>query len=185
MANSIGIISITVILMFAIPASSARHHHKKEKDGDLRSLCSKTHDPDICWKLLKPERSRFHTDTTGVVEVAMDLAKVKANEIQDKLSRLGEESKNEKMKEKYRSCSKNYSDAIRDLIEAKRMLRKREYSGIAVLVDDVIDEMKSCHNNFDNGASDPAHIQNRNMEFRVYADLLNVAVDCLLKEQRD
>ncbi|XP_075481349.1 pectinesterase inhibitor-like [Primulina tabacum] len=185
MANLIGIISIAVILMFAIPASSARHHRKKDKDGDLRDLCSKTHDPELCWKLLKPERSRFHTDTTGVVEVAIELAKGKADEIQDKISRLGEESNNEKMKEKYWSCSKNYGDVIRDLNEAKRMLRKREYSALPVLVDDVIDELKSCHNNFDNGAFDPAHIQNRNMEFRVYADLLKVAVDCLLKEGRD
>ncbi|XP_073059603.1 pectinesterase inhibitor-like [Primulina eburnea] len=234
MANLIGIISIAVILMFAIPASLARHHRDKDKDGDLRDLCSKTHDPELCWKLLiydvgfrcafirifilischgfflnthmllylfqgkifrtmknpfpkllKPERSRFHTDTTGVVEVAIKFAKGIADEIQDKISRLGEESNNEKMKEKYWSCSKNYGDAIRDLNEAKRMLRKREYSAFPVLVDDVIDELKSCHNNFDNGTFDPAHIQNRNVEFRVYADLLKVAVDCLLKERRD
>ncbi|XP_073158759.1 pectinesterase inhibitor-like [Henckelia pumila] len=188
MANLIGIISlISIILMFAIPASSTRHQHKKEKDGELRDLCSKTHDPDLCWKLLKSERSKFHTDTKGVVEVSIDLAKEKAKETKDKLSRLGEESKNEKLKVKYFSCKKNYDDAIRDLNEAKEKLRKKEYySGmIPVLVDDVIDEVKSCNNDFDNGAYDPARIQKMNVEFGVYVDLVKVAVDCLLKEKRD
>lgn len=178
------IISITLILMFAIPASSARHYHEK-KDGDLRDLCSETHDSKLCWKLLKSERSKFHTDTKGMVKAAIDLARGKAEEIHLQLDRFREESTNEQLKQKYRSCSKNYNDAIGDLNGAKEMLRKRGYSGIPVLVDDVIEEVKSCHNNFDNGAFDPAHVQNRNKEFRVYADLVKVAVDRLLKETRD
>ncbi|XP_073290053.1 pectinesterase inhibitor-like [Primulina huaijiensis] len=171
--------------MFVIPASSARHYHEKEKYGDLRDLCSKTHDSKLCWKLLKSERSKFHTDTKGMVEAAIDLARGKAEEIHHKLDRLREESKDEQLKQKYWSCSKNYNDAIGDLNEAKEMLRKRGHSGIPVLVDDVLNEVKSCHNDFDNGAFDPAHVQNRNKEFRVYADLVRVAVYRLFKETRD
>ncbi|KZV29382.1 pectinesterase inhibitor [Dorcoceras hygrometricum] len=76
----------------------------------------------------------------------------------------GKKSRDQKLKEKYWPCSKKFAESIRDLNEAKQALHKRKYSGMPVLVDDVFDEVKSCHNDFDAGASDPAHIRNRNKE---------------------
>ncbi|KAI3455857.1 hypothetical protein Pfo_012520 [Paulownia fortunei] len=184
MASSLHIImSIALVFTIAIPSSLGRRE-KSEVETDLRDLCSQTNKSKECWKIIKSEFSRFDdTDYRSVAGVVIDLARAKADEIHDKLNQLHEDSRDDNLKEKYLSCSKNYNDAHRNLVVAKRNLDSDDYRNIPVQVDDTVQELKSCRREFDKDSFDPAHIRNRNKEFRVYVEIVKVAVDRLLNEK--
>ncbi|KAK4440307.1 hypothetical protein Salat_0365600 [Sesamum alatum] len=176
------IISIALILVIAIPSSLGRRE-RSETETDLRDLCSETRKPKQCRKIIKSQFSIFEeTDSRSVAGAVIDLAVAKADEIHDKLNQLYQDSGDDKLKEKYISCSKNYNDAHRNLDLAKRNLDSNDYQNIPVQVDDTLEELKSCRHEFRKDSFDPAHIRNRNKEFGVYVDIVKVAADRLLRE---
>ncbi|KAL2244559.1 pectinesterase inhibitor [Sesamum indicum] len=176
------ILSIALLMLISVPSSLGRPQ-KSETETDLRDLCSNTRKPKQCWKIIKPQLSSFDvTDSRSVAGAVIDLAVAKAQEIHDKLNQLFQDSRDDKLKEKYISCSKNYNDANRNLDLAKRNLDSNDYQNIPVQVDDTLEELKSCRHEFDKDSFDPAHIKNRNKEFGVYVDIVKVATDRLLRE---
>ncbi|PIM99408.1 hypothetical protein CDL12_04582 [Handroanthus impetiginosus] len=176
------IISTALIFMITIP-SSLGHRDISQTERNLRDLCSLTRNSTECWKIIKSEYGRFDdTDYRSVAGIVIDLAIAKADEIHDKLNRLHEDSRNDELKGKYLSCSKNYNDANRNLDLAKRNLISNDYRNIPVQINDTLEELRSCRRAFNNDSFDPAHIGNRNREFGHYVDIVKVATDRLLRE---
>ncbi|KAL0442360.1 UNVERIFIED_CONTAM: hypothetical protein Slati_1958700 [Sesamum latifolium] len=129
------------------------------------------------------ELSSFgETDSRSVAGAVIGLAVAKAQEIHDRLNQLYQDSGDDKLKEKYTSCSKNYNDANRNLYLAKTNLDSNDFQNIPVQMDDTLEELKSCRHEFDKDSFDPAHIRNRNKEFGVYVDIVKVATDRLQRE---
>lgn len=176
-------IFIALIFTIAIPISMG-HREKSETEKDLRDLCSQTNRSKECWKIIKSELTRFNdNDYRSVAGVIIDLAIAKSDDIHEKLNQLYKDSRDDTLKDKYISCSKNYNDANRNLVVAKRNLDSDDYRYIPVQIDDAVQELKSCRRGFDRDSFDPAHIRNRNKEFGLYLDVVKVATDRLLKEK--
>ncbi|KAG8385145.1 hypothetical protein BUALT_Bualt03G0011300 [Buddleja alternifolia] len=196
------LILISIILVTVTPSSASNQMTGIE----IKHLCSKTSNSARCYKLLK---SNHHTDCLAGSSV--DLAYNKANKIRSELNSFSKATHDSHMRNIYNSCSKNYDDAIRDLEVAKQNLNSdikgknqevkfivsivkprprwakrsfdsNDYQNIPEQVDDIEEELESCRHELDEGASDPAHIGDRNKEFGVYVDLLMGAIDCLLQE---
>ncbi|KAL8033890.1 hypothetical protein ABFX02_13G185400 [Erythranthe guttata] len=177
------IIFVALVVAIAVPSSLGRRE-RSDLENDLRDLCSQTNKTKKCWNIIKSEFSRFSDadGNKGVAGVVIDLAIAKSDEIHDKLNQLYDDSKNDELKEKYLSCSKNYNDASRNLDLARRNLDSDDYRNISVQIDDTSDELKSCRHEFKKDSFDPAHIRNRNKEFKIYVEIVKVATDRLLQE---
>ncbi|PIN22707.1 Pectinesterase [Handroanthus impetiginosus] len=176
------IISSALIFLIAIP-SSLGHRDISQTETNLQELCSQTRNSEECWQIIKSEHVRFNeTDYRSVAGIVIDLALAKADEIHDKLNQLHKDSRDDQLKEKYLWCSKNYNDANRNLDLVKRNLNSNDYRNIPVQINDTLEELRSCRSQFDNDSFDPAHIRNRNKEFRNYVDIVKVATDRLLRE---
>ncbi|KAG8370073.1 hypothetical protein BUALT_Bualt14G0079700 [Buddleja alternifolia] len=174
------ILFIALFVAFTIP-SSLCHKDDSNSETILRDLCSRIERSKECVDIIKSELSRF--EDSGCNDVAgpvIDLAREKAEQIRDMLNKLHEDSNDDKLKEKYLSCSSNYNDAGRNLDLAKRSFDSNDHRSIPEQVNDTEEELESCRREFDEGAFDPAHIRDRNKEFEVYVDLLKVTIDRLL-----
>lgn len=179
-SHSQKIILVTLILTIAIPVSTS--HRKKwgesSKDTEqyLRDLCTKTDRSEECWKILKPELYRFGDSDEGTVAGAViDLAIAKSDEIHDKLKQDYSDSKNDELKEKYNSCSRNYNDVNRNLVAARRDLDSDVRRNIAVQIKDAGEELKKCKREFEKESFDPAHIRDRNKEIGLYLEIVRAA----------
>ncbi|CAA0832247.1 Unknown protein [Striga hermonthica] len=189
-------ILIALILSVSISPSLARKHkhkhkhHHRERDEpeyipddlnrELKDLCSQTDDSKVCWHIIEPEISRFKdTDPDCITDVLLDLAISRANEIHDELNGYHEDSKNDELKEKYLSCSKNYNDAVRNLNLAKTNLGSGDYENIPIQIEDTQQELEGCRGEFCEGSFDPGHIGNRVNEFDLYVNIVKVSVDRL------
>lgn len=150
----------------------------------LRDLCSDTKKSNQCWKIIKPEINRFtDTDINNVAGIVIDLAREKSNEIKEKLNQLHQESRDDALKDKYISCSRNYNDASHDLETAKGNLDSDDYQRIQDRVKDVAKELKSCKHQFGKKSYDPAHIWDRNKEFGRYVEIVKTATKRFVKER--
>lgn len=178
------IIFIALTFAVAAPPASGRRE-EPESVTDLRNFCAQTNRTRECWNIIKPQLDRFNdTNYRGVAGVTIDLAIAKADQIHDLLNRLHEDSKNNNLKDKYLSCSKNYNDAHRNLDLAKRNLDSdNHFRNIPVQIDDTIEELESCRRQFDEDSFDPAHIRNRNKEFGNYVEIVRVATELLTAER--
>ncbi|GFQ04470.1 pectinesterase inhibitor [Phtheirospermum japonicum] len=172
-------IVIALIIMIAISPSLGRRE-KSDREKELRDLVSQTDESKESWKIIKPQLSRFtDTDPKIVADVILDLAITRGDEIHEQLNRLHEDSRNDELKSKYLSCSKNYNDAIRNLKLAKRNLGSDDFHKIPIEIDDTIEELNSCVLEFEGDSFDPAHIRNRQKEFGNYVNIVKVATDRL------
>ncbi|KAK4421964.1 hypothetical protein Salat_2147100 [Sesamum alatum] len=70
---------------------------------------------------------------------------------------------------------------LRNLVVDREGVIHFPFNGPA-LVDDTLEELKSCSHEFLNDSFDPAHIRIRNKEFGVYVGIVKVVVDRLPRE---
>ncbi|GFQ04469.1 hypothetical protein PHJA_002590800 [Phtheirospermum japonicum] len=177
------IILIALISVIAI-SPSLGHNKNSEVEKYLRDICSKTNESKWSWEIIKSELHQFNdTDPRKIADTIIVLAKTKGEQIHVELNRLYEGSRDGKLIYKYGSCSKNYSDAIRNLYLARRDIELNTDRNIVFEIDDAFEELNSCGLQFDNDSFDPAHIRNRIREFRVYLQIVKVATDSLLKKK--
>ncbi|CAA0832246.1 Unknown protein [Striga hermonthica] len=190
------IIAIALIFTLSISPSFAhksehkhkhKHKHHKERrdrneiERELRDLSSQTSNPDASWRIIKPELDNFNdTDPTIVTAVLLELAITRGDQIHDQLNNYHEDSRNDELKSKYLSCSKNYNDAVRNLNLAKYNLESENYEDIPIQIEDTQQELEGCRGDFCEGSFDPGHIGDRINEFEVYVDIVKVSVDRLL-----
>ncbi|KAL7139489.1 hypothetical protein ABFS83_09G055100 [Erythranthe nasuta] len=181
------IIFVALITLAIAVTSSLGRRDKSDIEKDLRDLCSQTNRTKECLSVIKSELNTFQdTDgsSKGVAGVVIDLAIAKAREIHDDLNRLYGGSKDEDLKFKYITCSKNYNDANRNLELVKKMLdSNRNYRFIAVEINDTVQELKGCILEFSKDPFDPAHIRDRNKEFGLYLEIATIATNRLLQEK--
>ncbi|KAG8389234.1 hypothetical protein BUALT_Bualt02G0207600 [Buddleja alternifolia] len=182
MAYSVhGIMFFAFLFAFAIPFSLC-HIEDSDNETTLRDLCSQIERSSECIDIIKSKLSRFENsgcnDVTGPV---MDLAREKAEQIRDMFKGLHEDSNDDNLKEKYLSCSSNYNDVSRDLDVAKKSFDSNDYQNIHEQMDDIVEELESCREVFNKSAFYPTHVRDRNIEYEVYADLLKVTVDHLIR----
>ncbi|KAL6567204.1 hypothetical protein OROGR_000872 [Orobanche gracilis] len=176
------IILIALISMIAISPSLGRKEKESSSEMEkyLRDLCSKTNETKECWAIIKRDLTKFNdTDPRKVADTIIVLAKTKGEEIHEELDRLFEGSRDDQLKYKYGLCSKNYSDAIRDLYFARRDLELSDDRNIPIQIDDALEELTSCGVRFGKDSFDPAHIRNRNKEFGVYVQIVKAATERL------
>lgn len=174
------------------PESDGRDDSGNERDGGddseivryLRDLCSDTKKSKQCWKIIKPEITRFtDTDSKNVAGVVIELAIEKSGEINDKLNQLHHDSGDDALKEKYKSCSKNYNDANHNLESVKGNLYSSDCQGIPAQVDNVEQELKSCKHEFNKKSVDPAHVKDKNKEFGHYVEIVRAATNRVPREK--
>ncbi|KAL3627294.1 hypothetical protein CASFOL_028657 [Castilleja foliolosa] len=199
--SSLTMVFIALIIMTSISPSLGRreksdrershsHHHREKRDvensdieHELRDLVSKTNDTNESWKIIEPQLNRFNdTDPKIVVDVILELAITRGDEIHEQLNRLHEESRDDDLRSKYLSCSRNYKDAISNLEVARENLGSDEFDNISVKIDDTIEELNKCGVEFEGDSFDPAHIRNRQKEFGNYVNIVKVAIDYLQED---
>ncbi|GFQ08858.1 hypothetical protein PHJA_003029800 [Phtheirospermum japonicum] len=171
--------------MIAISPSLGHKEISKSSEVEkyLRDISSKTNESKRSWEIIKPELSKFRdADPRKIADTIIVLAKTKGEEIHKELNRLYEASRDDKLIYKYGSCSKNYNDANRNLYLARRDIELKTDRNIPIQINDTFEELNSCELQFDNDSFDPAHIRDRNREFRVYLQIVKVATDGLLKK---
>ncbi|KAL3616764.1 hypothetical protein CASFOL_039158 [Castilleja foliolosa] len=181
------IILITLISIIAISPSSSHRDIPKSSEIEkyLRDISSNTNESNWSWQILKSELSQFNdTDPRKIADTIVVLAKTKGEQIHEELDRLYEASGDDKLIYKYGSCSKNYSDAIRNLYLVRRDIELNKDRNIVIEVDDAFEELNSCGSQFEDGSFDPAHVWERNREFRVYLEIVKVATDCNLLKKK-
>ncbi|KAL7089635.1 hypothetical protein ACP275_13G196600 [Erythranthe tilingii] len=185
------IIFIALVLAIAVPSSlgwswtPGTAWGKPEIAKYLKEVCSNTNKTKECWYFIKPQLNRF--DGALILElapIARGLVQEKAHEINDKIDRLYNGSKNENMKNKYLSCSQNYNDAIAYLQLVKISYEKRDYDNILIQIDDAAQELECCSHQFTENSFDPAHVRNRNNEFRIYLEFLKAITNSWVWESR-
>ncbi|KAL3616763.1 hypothetical protein CASFOL_039157 [Castilleja foliolosa] len=197
--SSLAMIFIAFIILIAVSPSLGHreksdrersHHHREKSDNEnsdiiqeLRDLVSQTNDTEESWKIIKPQLSRFNdTDPKIVVDVILDLAITRGDEIHEQLNRLHEESRDDDLRSKYLSCSRNYKNAISNLERARENLGSDEFDNIFVKIDETIEELNQCGVEFEGDSFDPAHIRNRQKEFGNYVNLVKVSTDYLQED---
>lgn len=177
------IIFVALIITITVPTSMCnregwRRSDETDKNTEqyLIDLCSQTNRSNDCWKILKPESYRFNgSDEKTAIEAVIDLAANKSKIIHDRLNKLYTDSRNEQLKEKYITCSKNYNDVNRNLVVARQNVDSKNHKSISVQLKDAVEELKSCEREFEWGSFDPAHIGDRNKELGLYLDIVSVA----------
>ncbi|KAL7089634.1 hypothetical protein ACP275_13G196500 [Erythranthe tilingii] len=172
------IIFIALVFAIAVPSSLGDWDYwtKPQLENYLQELCSQTNDTQVCWNFIKDEANRFNeTSILRAAIIALDPVEEKADEIHDKLDRLYNRSKDKNLKNKYLSCSKNYNDAISYLKLVRRSFVNYDFDNILGQVDDAVEELNICSLEFTDNSFDPAHIRNRNNEFRICLEFLKAA----------
>ncbi|KAH6820326.1 hypothetical protein C2S53_016990 [Perilla frutescens var. hirtella] len=182
-------IFIAFILAIAIPISTGhrRRHGWRRSDNTqqcLKDLCSEIDRSDECWNILKSESHEFDdSDEKGIAKGVIDMAIAKSKEIHDRLNHYHSDSRDDKLKEKYHACSKNYNNASRNLVVVRRNLDSGDhYRNIHVQLDGAKEELKKCKREFREGRFDPGHVGDRNKELGIYLDIVRVATDRLARD---
>ncbi|XP_057811527.1 pectinesterase inhibitor-like [Salvia miltiorrhiza] len=176
-------IFIALILAMAAPISTSHRRRWRRSDREwnseqyLRDLCSETDRSDVCWNILRSELHRF--DDGDIAAGVIDLAVAKSKAIGDQLNQWYRDSNDDRMKNKYHSCSKNYDDVDRNLEQAQRNLDSDDNRRISDQIDDAEEELEECRREFGSGSFDPGHVEDRNNELRLYLDMVRVAVNRL------
>ncbi|XP_011101767.1 pectinesterase inhibitor-like [Sesamum indicum] len=150
--TSIVLILIPTVFMSIAPSATGN----KLTDIEIKHLCSKTNNLGSCYKLLKSDPRTTNVDARGLAEVSVDLASKK-------------------------SCSSNYTDAIRDLKAIKNYLKSGAFKNIPVQVKDASEEIKQCKKVFGGATSDGAHIKKKNQEFEFLISIVEVTSNNLNK----
>ncbi|KAL8513001.1 hypothetical protein ACS0TY_019245 [Phlomoides rotata] len=193
------ILIFALFLSIAIPISIGHKETSKNKsddfepdsdDGDdseieryLRDLCSDTKKSKQCWKIIKPEISRFtDTDSRNVIGVVLDLAIAKSDEIHELLNQLHSDSGDDSLKEKYESCANNYEQARNNLGNVHAYMSEHDYYFVQECVNVAAKNLKSCEHQFGKTAFDPAHIRDRNKEFGRYMEIVKTAKERFLRD---
>lgn len=201
-SNSQKFILIALLIAVAAPISTATRDQwtrsEEETAQHVKDLCSKTSRSDDCWRALKPELNRFESsDDRATVGAALDLAIAKSDQIHDKLNQLYADSKNEDLKEKYITCSKNYNDVNRNMVVARSALDSGADKNIPVQVKDAEEELKNCRKEFGEKEGmdlarsvigwffgkevfDPARIRDRNKELGLYLEIVSAALKLIM-----
>ncbi|KAG6395414.1 hypothetical protein SASPL_146059 [Salvia splendens] len=180
-------IFIALIIAIAIPTSLAHKRRFRRSDDSnsddaeqyLRDLCSETDRSDACLNIVKSELHRFNHVIGDINDKIIDLALEKSEEFRDQLKQWHKDSNDERLKEKYRSCSSNYNDINRDLQELQRNLDSDDDRKTSDLIEDIEHELDECKREFGQGSFDPGHVEDRNNELGIYSDLVRVAIDRL------
>lgn len=186
------IIFITLIFVVTISPSLCRRE-RSEVEKDLRNLCSQIDQSNAmkevglsfkrCWDIMKPEVSQFHdTDPKTMIGVIIDLARRRGDEIHKQFNQYYKDSTDEFFKKKYLLCSKNYNEATRNLKLASINLESNDYQNIRIKIDDTIQERDECWNEFDYDSFDPVYIRDKEIEFRIYVNIVKVVTDRLLNQ---
>lgn len=173
---------IALILVIAVPSSTSetekriRSERSDDTEQYLRDICSETDNSDVCWNLIEPELHRFDkTDDEEIIDGVIDLAREKSKEVQEQLDNWYKDSKDDKLKKKYHSCSKNYKNIEHDLEKVQKILDSDDYDKIWDKIDNAGEKLDKCRKEFEEGSFDPGYVEDRNNELKVYLDLVRVA----------
>ncbi|KAL7131253.1 hypothetical protein ABFS83_13G186000 [Erythranthe nasuta] len=163
---------LIVVIFMSVTLSSTGH---KITDTQIKHLCSKTHNFNGCYKLLKSDYHSVHVDLQGLAGFSLDLALKVGNKISSYLNSLAEETHDSQLRNVYGLCSDNYNDAIHDLEVAKENLNTGSYSKMPVQIKDAFEETENCKDLLDISTStDPADIKKKNRHFQFLISIVMV-----------
>lgn len=174
---------IALIVAISIPSSTSeiekwrrRYEDSDDTERYLRDLCSETDNSDVCWDFVKPELHRFDdSDDVEIIDGVIDLAREKSEKIYDQLNQWYKDEKDEKLKKKYHSCSKNYKEIGHNLEKVQKKLDSDDVEKILKKIDKAGEKLDKCRKEFEGGSFDRGHVGDRNDELKVYLDLVRVA----------
>ncbi|KAL7086638.1 hypothetical protein ACP275_13G013400 [Erythranthe tilingii] len=172
LTTSFDSILLSIIILISIsPLPSIGH---KITVLEIKKLCSKTSNPDNCYKLLKSDHRTINIDEKGLVQVSIDLASKVANKIHFELESEAKATNDSRSKNVYNVCSKSYNNIIRDLRLSKNNLK----SGVA-RVKNISEEIERCKKAF-SGAS--ARIKKTNeAAFGFVLSIVRIMLDNFVK----
>ncbi|KAL7089633.1 hypothetical protein ACP275_13G196400 [Erythranthe tilingii] len=161
---------LIVVIFMSVTLSSTGH---KITDTQIKHLCSKTHNFNGCYKLLKSDYHSVHVDLQGLAGLSIDLALKVGNKSNSYLNSLAEETHDSQLRNVYGLCSDNYNDAIHDLEVAKENLNTGSYSKMPVQIKDAFKETESCNDLLET-STDPADIKKKNRHFQFLISIVMV-----------
>ncbi|KAL8508422.1 hypothetical protein ACS0TY_018880 [Phlomoides rotata] len=163
-----------LIFTIATPISKGGREDDPEIDGTQ-----------ICWEIIKPEINRFtSTDNRNVAGVVIDVTMKKTVDVIGEFTQLWLDSGDDALKKKYRSCAESYVSANQNLDAVRSGLYNPDVlQEISGWVDNVEGGMKSCNREFGGKSFDPAHVRNRNKEYRNYVDIVRTATNRILRNR--
>ncbi|KAL8513010.1 hypothetical protein ACS0TY_019258 [Phlomoides rotata] len=105
----------------------------------------------------------------------------KTVDVVGEFSQLWLDSSDDALKKKYRSCAESYVSANHNLDAVRSGLYNPDVlQEISGWVDNVEGGMKSCKREFGGKSFDPAHVRNRNKEYRNYVEIVRTATNKIL-----
>ncbi|KAK3042224.1 hypothetical protein RJ639_001344 [Escallonia herrerae] len=116
------------------PASHAfaRPNVRAQADDLIGEVWSKTRNPSFCVQALKSDPRSGSADFHGLGQISIDLEQASATATSGLIDLLIKQTNDPKLRERYKSCSENYSDAIGDLGEAKGFLNSSDYGSVNI-----------------------------------------------------
>ncbi|KAL8508423.1 hypothetical protein ACS0TY_018881 [Phlomoides rotata] len=180
------------VLIFTIATPISMGGREDDPDIDdtqigryLRAFCSDTRISKQCWKIIKPEINRFtNTDIRNIAGIVIDVTMEKTVDVVGEFSQLWLDSSDDALKKKYRSCAESYVSANHNLDAVRSGLYNPDVlQEISGWVDNVEGGMKSCKREFGGKSFDPAHVRNRNKEYRNYVEIVRTATNKILSNR--
>ncbi|KAG6392146.1 hypothetical protein SASPL_146357 [Salvia splendens] len=181
------LILITLILTITIPISTAHRRRwgrrsPSRRGGDdnaeqfLRDICSSHEKADTCLSLIKGDPRLFdNSNSVDAVNDVIDLALEKINAFGEQLNKWYEDTNDDSIRGRYRTCAENYDDVRAHVEDAERDFGSDDFRSVADRVDEARDELERCKQVFGPGSIDPGHVENRNNEIEIYLDIVRDA----------
>lgn len=179
------LILITLILTITIPISTAHRRRwgrrSPSRDDDdaeqfLRDICSSHEKADTCLSLIKGDPRLFdNSNSADAVSDVIDLALEKINAFGEQLNKWYEDTNDDSIRDRYRTCAENYDDVRAHIKDARSDFGSDDFRSVADRVDEARDELERCNRVFGAGSIDPGHVGNRNNEIGIYLDIVRAA----------
>ncbi|KAL9145015.1 hypothetical protein ABFS82_13G012000 [Erythranthe guttata] len=175
-SSSMSLILLSIIFISISPLSLGL----KVTDAQIKHICSKTSNPDRCFKLLKSDHRIINADAKGLAQISINLASTHVKKLLSELNSLAKATHDSRSKNIYNFCSKSYNDIIRDLeVIAKSNVK----SGFVDRVKNAFEENKSCEIKlFHRGSSDRAHLKNKIEDVKFLLSIVKAMTDNLHKK---
>lgn len=157
-------LSILQCVISSSAASPALGSHATTTANDLfDGICKGIRDPPLCFETIRsiPEAARARS-LESLVQISIDFGR--SNYVHS----LVPAAKSPRLKENYKSCAKNYANAISNLEDAQRNLTGHDYTGVGVKVTAGMSLVEGCKDNFKHPPTqDPSELPGKNKHFNM------------------
>ncbi|KAK2980659.1 hypothetical protein RJ640_011467 [Escallonia rubra] len=174
-SSSTRVILVSLLLAFSLTSLTFARPNVRAQDDDLiGEVCSKTRNPSFCVQALKSDPPSGGADLRGLGQISIDLAQASATATSSLIDSLIKQTNDPKLRERYKSCSENYSDSIGDLGEAKGFLNSGDYGSVNIRASAALDGADTCDGGFAGPPAEPAELKQANQKLEDLCSIILV-----------